>query len=147
MRPKLSTIIGLLSEHFKPSFVSKHLKKEVEANLDVVQKLYTNIDYDNFVTFNSYEIPLDSLKNYVEEYDLQQTEGIGLVVIAENMNKQERYTTAFVTFFDLETRELMWVTKMKGLPGGKWGFSKYWFEGFVECFYYFLKDYYPKKNE
>ena len=146
LRPRLSSMIGLLSSRFSPEYVAKALNKEVEADLDVVQKLYMDIDYNDFVTFNPYEISEDYLKEIVKAYNLPQNKGVGLVIIAENMNKEERYTTAFVTFFDLETRKLLWVTKMKGLPGSKWGFSKYWYEGYLECFYYFLKKYYPPKS-
>ncbi len=143
LRPRISSIIGMLSDRFSPAYVSKALQKEVQADLDVIQKLYIESDYKDFVTFNPYKLSKESLIEIVEGYELSDNSGVGLVIIAENMNKNERYTTAFVTFFDLETRQLLWVTKMKGLPGSKWGFSKYWYEGYLECFYYFLKKYYP----
>src|SRR5690606_5678297 len=145
LRPRMSAIVGMLSSRFTPQYLSNFIDKRIEGDLDVIQKLYTTRSIHDFVTFNDYEISVDSLAKYVRNYDLTQNEGVGLVVIAENMNEKERYTTAFIAFFNLQTRELLWVTKMKGLPGSKWGFSKYWYEGFVECFYYFLKDYYSRE--
>ncbi|NJN24832.1 MAG: hypothetical protein HC819_01985 [Cyclobacteriaceae bacterium] len=58
------------------------------------------------------------------------------------MNKPDRFTTAYITFFDIESKEVLWTTKTKGLPGSKWGYKYYWFEGYVECLKVFMSKYY-----
>lgn len=139
---KVGGILGLLSERFNATAMERYLKKEVIIDLDIVQKEIKDVDYDNFVTFNSYELSKDEIAQIVRAYQMTDNEGVGLVMIGENLNKSDRYATAYITFFDVKSKELIWVTKMKGLPGSKWGFSKYWYEGLLECPHYFFSKYY-----
>ena len=138
--------IGLLNERYNATKVSKHLKKRVKENFWAIQNLVKIINPDELVQFQSFELPIDSIKNLIKSYDLPEKEGIGFVLILESYNEPEKYVTGFVTFFDIENREILWATKMRGLPGSKWGFTKYVYEAFVEIYDYWLRKYYPPKN-
>lgn len=136
--------IGMLNEEYPTNKVASNFKKNVTPNLASVQSLFKNLDPDDIVTFLNYDFPIDSVRKVVKSYNLPEHSGVGLTIILESYNKPERYVTGYVTFFDIESREILWSTKMKGLPGSKWGFAKYVFEGFVELYQYFVDDYYKK---
>lgn len=139
----IPALIGLLNEQFTLRWVERQLKKEkFNSDLTEIQKRYTKINEENLVTFENYELSIDSIKSIVKSYSLTRKSGIGFVVIMENLNKPKRYTTSFPTFFDIETREVLYTTKMKGKPGSKYGYAKYWEEGILETFYYYFKKYY-----
>jgi len=64
------------------------------------------------------------------------------VIIVEFLNRLDRYATGYITFFDIKSREVIWATKMKGLPGGKHGPEEYYGNGIVELYVYFFGKYY-----
>jgi hypothetical protein len=145
LKTYIPTWIGMLNEEYTTAKLAANFKKNVTPNLASVQSLFKNLNPDEIVTFLNYDFPIDTVKKVVKSYNLPERSGTGLVIILEAYNKSERYVTGYVTFFDIQSREILWSTKMKGLPGSKWGFTKYLFEGFVELYHYFVNDYYYKQ--
>jgi hypothetical protein len=141
----IPTWIGMLNERYPPDQVAIHYKKKVTPNMVSVQDRIKKLTPDDIVTYMNYDFSIDTVKKVVGSYNLPEQSGIGLSIILESYNKSERYVTGYVTFFDIQSREILWSTKMKGLPGSKWGFTKYLFEGFVELYHYFVNDYYYKQ--
>lgn len=134
-----------LNNQFSINEMKRKLDKPIfSADLQTVQNLYKSKDYKQLLTSDKYELSLDSIKNIVSRYKLANKTGIGAVIILENINKPERYVSGYVTFFDIPTRELLWATKMKGLPGGKWGEELYYRNGLIEIYAYFFAKYYNK---
>lgn len=119
-------------------------KDSVILDMISIQDRYQNIIPSKFIAHRNIELNIDSLKLIVKNYKLPQKEGLGLVVIVEMFNKPEIYISGYITFFDIATRVVYYATKMKGLPGSKWGFNDYWFNGLTELYDYFVKYYYPK---
>jgi len=144
----IPAIIGKLSVSYLEKRVRNATKKDsVIFNRVTINELYKEIDPKSFVVINPYELTPNDIKKIVSNYSLPQKEGLGLVVIIEMMNDEKdpfRYASGYVTFFDIATRDVYYTTKMKGLPGSKWGFDDYWFNGFTELFDYFFADYYNK---
>ena len=138
--------ISLMNQSYDLEYIKRKLGKNVTEDLNKIQKLYTTIDEKELVTFANYSFPLDSVKAFVNSYPLPEKSGVGFVLIIENLNKPERYITGYFTFFDLQSREILYTTKMKGLPGSKYGFSQWWKEGMVELFEYYFRDYYRKSQ-
>jgi len=119
-------------------------KPNFQSDLKSIQDLYKSINGSDFETTANFSIPIDSLKLIVKGYDLPQKNGIGFVIVVESMNKPERYVSGYLTFFDLATRELLWATKMKGEPGGKWGVELFYRNGLIELYDYFMGKYYNR---
>lgn len=147
IKSNIGSIIGLLSENYPPEKIAKLLDKEIIPEMDIIQRKYFERDFSNIVSFTNFELTTEQINNIVHSYKLSQTNGIGLVLIAECMNKPDRFTTAYVTFFDIETKSILWLTKMKGYPDRKSKFSKEWFYGFEETILYWVPKFYkPKKK-
>jgi len=136
-----------LNKRITPDEIHRKIDKEVETDLLSIQNLYSTINYKDYITQKDYVFPIDSIKSHVKNYKLPQQDGVGFVIIIELMHKtdrSDRFVTGYVTFFDIKTKELLWVTKMKGLPGSKYGFAMYWIEGIKELYEYFMGHYYSK---
>jgi hypothetical protein len=146
LRKDLPALIGELNEYYPAEKISKHLKKEVSENLGTIQRLIQNSDPETLVIYNTYEFSIDTVKKIIQAYDLPEEEGIGFVILLETFNKPKRYVTGYATFFDIESRNLLWSVKMKGNPGSKYGFVNYLFNGFTEVYAYFMADYYKKQE-
>lgn len=137
--------IAILNKKYELDWIKGKLKKEkVSTDLNSIQILCKDIKESELVTFSTYSFPIDSVSLFVNAYKLPQKGGVGLVLIIENLNKLERYITGYWTFFDISTREILYATKMKGLPGSKYGFAQYWKEGMVEIYEYYFRDYYKR---
>ena len=148
LKSNIGSIIGLLSERYTSDKMSDLLDKEIIPEMDIIQRKYFERDFSNIVSFTNFEINIEDIENIVNSYSVPQKSGTGLVLIAECMNKSDKFTTAYVTFFDIETKSLLWVTKMKGNPDRKSKFSKEWFYGFEETILYWIPKFYePKKKE
>jgi hypothetical protein len=135
-----------LNNYFPESQICRKLNKgNCSADLTSIQNLYQNVDEKSLEAQTLFELSVDSIKEIVKQYTLPQKEGAGFVIIVETMNRPQRFVTAYITFFDISTRELYWTTKMKGLPGGKHGVEQYYRNGMIEVYKYFFSKYYNKR--
>lgn len=134
--------ISTLNLKFSDDYVKKWFKnRNYSSDLASVQKLFLSIDENNVVVANDYNIPIDSIAPFIEAYSLPQTNGVGFVLIVENLNKPSRYVTGYFVFFDIESRQVLYANKMKGNPGSRYGFSQYWKNGMYELYAYFFGKY------
>jgi hypothetical protein len=134
-----------LNKRYPPELIEKNLgKQNFSYDFGSVQKLYQKLNTNEYVVTTSYSFSVDDLKKIIKDYDLPQTEGVGFVINVEELNKTERFVTGYVTFFDIQTKEILWTTKMKGKPGSKYGLAMYWLEGVSELYEYFNGDVYRK---
>jgi hypothetical protein len=137
--------IARMNKMFSENEVRRDLDKQnFSSDLKTIQDLYKTKDFKTFLTFDKFELTIDSIKSIVKGYQLPQKSGAGFVIIIENLNKPERFVTGYLTFFDVATKEILWATKMKGEPGGKWGAELYYRNGILELYPYFFRKYYTK---
>ena len=100
------------------------LKKEVEKNFQPVQERYKLIR-DEWIGFEKHTFETDKIQSIVKEYELDRTTGVGLVLIIENFNKEKEHARVNFTFFDIETREVLWSVESKGEAMSA-GMTKHW---------------------
>jgi|GEM_PF-2645573 len=134
-----------LNGHFSAEFMQKKLKfTTVTANFQPVQDLSRKIDANSYVRVSNYEIKIEKLDSIVSTYILPEKTGIGFIFIIESLNKPERFVTGYATFFNIETRKLLWVTKIKEVPGSKYGFADYYRRGFIILWDVYYPNFYRK---
>ncbi len=90
-----------------------------------------------FIIGVNYSFPLDTVSKAVKSYQLSRKSGIGLVIIAENFNKNYESSSSWVTFFDIRTREILWTMKVTG-KCSHMGYTAHWGSGVVEGFKNFI---------
>ena len=140
----IPALAGRFNEYLQPERASKHLEKQVIGDYHSVQFLIKDINPDNIVLGSKFILTNDSISEIIKNYKLKETTGIGLVQIPESFNKAERYVTSFSVFFDIQSREVLYSIKAKGLPGSKWGFTDYLYNGLIETYSVFI-GYYKKE--
>jgi hypothetical protein len=137
--------ISRMNKMFSENEVRRDLNKQYfSSDFKTIQDLYKTKDYKTFLTSDKFELSIDSIKSIVKKYPLSQKSGAGFVIIIENLNKPERYVTGYLTFFNIATKDVLWATKMKGEPSGKWGVELYYRNGILELYPYFFRKYYTK---
>lgn len=107
--------------------VGKQLKKEVtEISLDAVNQVNENIDLTELMTAKrKYTLSKEQIKAAINALPIQKTPGVGMVFIAQFLDKSNNRGTYEVVFFNTETKEIIeeWITDGKARG---FGLRNYW---------------------
>jgi len=112
-----------------------------------VYEYSTYADIHNFVSSVNFCLPFEDLQTIVQSYVLREKQGVGMVINLVNFNKEKEYSLIYVTFFDIETREIMFAAEVSGNAGGS-GMTKHWASGVEVAFRKMFIDqiYKPKRT-
>ncbi|NVO18781.1 MAG: hypothetical protein HXX13_03725 [Bacteroidetes bacterium] len=103
-------------------------KSDVKVELRTVDELNQKIDTSYFKAYSSSEIvPLDknTIQSIVRQYNLKDKTGIGLVFIAESLDKPGKLGTYYLVYFSMPEGNLILSEKVYGKPGG-FGIRNFW---------------------
>ncbi len=89
---------------------------------------YTFRDFNGFVSGLNFCIPFSDIQKIVKSYVLRETKGVGMVINLVNFNKEREYALVYITFFDIQTREILFAVEASGEAGGS-GLTKHWATG------------------
>lgn len=107
--------------------VEKQLKKEVtEISLDAVNQVNENINVAELMTTKrEYSLSKEQIKAAIEALPIQKTPGVGMVFIAQFLDKSNARGTYEVVSFNTETKEIIeeWITDGKARG---FGLRNYW---------------------
>jgi hypothetical protein len=124
--PAINTL--LLVEQEKYSIKRSLLKSDVTNTLDDVNKLNQTIDLSNFSVYSIKEVkPFDAdfISQMINRYDLHDKEGIGLVFLAESLDKIEDIGIYHLVYFSMPEGDVILSEKVSGKTGG-FGMRNYW---------------------
>ena len=103
------------------------MKKEVtEISLDAVNQVNENIDLSKLMTpKREYSLNKEEIKATIDALPIQKTSGVGMVFIAQLLDKSNNRGTYEVVFFNTETKEIIeeWITSGKARG---FGLRNYW---------------------
>lgn len=124
---KINYLIITESQKFK--LKSTFRKDKMDNNISYVEEANKSMDQDEIVTYNSKfynKFNEDSVKKIIKNYTINaNTKGVGLVFIAEALNKTIEEAAMWVTFIDIETKEVIFTERCTGKAVGL-GFRNYW---------------------
>ena len=121
---------------------SRWIDKEVIYEPGEVQSLCKK--ERTWIRFDDYDFPIDTLQQIIQNYELSQSNGVGMVVNVVNMNKRREQLIAWFTFFDIQTREILWATKIRGRANGT-GMTAHWGEGMINATKRYVDKVYKKE--
>jgi len=127
------------------NYIRRWLKKKGGFTFEPEDvQIRTELVDEKWIIRKEYSFDVEQLKDIIKSYDLKQTSGLGFVINAENFNKPHEYMTLYYTFFDIGSREILWTTKIKGVPGG-WGMNGFWSNGLTNSIKIYIDKCYKKK--
>ena len=97
-----------------------------EISLDAVNQVNRNINESELMTTKTkYSLDKEQIKTAIEALPIQKTPGVGMVFIAQFLDKSKNSGTYEVVFFNTETKEIIeeWITEGKA---GGFGLRNYW---------------------
>jgi hypothetical protein len=100
-------------------------KTEVTYNLDQTNERNAKINPDGLVINDEHKITPDDVKAVIANYNTQGKSGLGLIYVAENLNKTKQTGSYYVCFFDQATKEIVDSKRYEAKAVGI-GFRNYW---------------------
>jgi hypothetical protein len=100
-------------------------KTEVTMDLDQVNERNAKIDPGTLVISDEHKIAPDDVKNVIKQYNSNGKAGLGLIFVAENLDKVKQIGSFYVCFFNQDTKEIVDVQRVEGKAAG-FGFRNYW---------------------
>ncbi len=102
------------------------LKNIVVRNISATTRLNSEIDPSEVVTTSpEYFISKDEVAEMVRRYELRESEGTGLVIIGELLDKSTYNGVFIVVYFDIASREVLHGQGIAGKARG-FGLRNYW---------------------
>jgi hypothetical protein len=106
----------------------------VENKIEIAIKRSMLVDTNSLISIVPVEITRDELPNFLKDYKIETKSEIGLVYIVESLDKANLTVTAWETFFNIQTGEILYAIKSEGRVGG-FGFRNYWIRGVYNILY------------
>lgn len=103
-------------------------RKTVKNEIDITTEHNQQLDLLNQYTDNADQaghMKLSDVGEVINDYDFNGMKGIGLMFIVESFSKLTEQASVWVTFVNMETKEVLLAEKLNGKPGG-FGMRNYW---------------------
>lgn len=101
-------------------------KKIVVRDVEVAQAWNDAIDPENIAMFSpNYALTDGDIAEMVESYEIAETEGTGLIILGELLNKPDNAGSFVFVYFDIATRKVLYSQHIVGGAGG-FGLRNYW---------------------
>ncbi len=103
-------------------------RKEVKNAIEVTTDHNQHLDILSHYTDNKDQFghtTLSDVNEVVSDYDYSGLSGVGLMFIVESFSKPNGKASVWVTFINMDSKEVLFTEKMMGDPGGA-GLRNYW---------------------
>jgi hypothetical protein len=133
----------IVKEESKYDLKGAFRKNEVNYKLAMLEKINAATSNASMVSIEESDrnhLNVEKITSIVAKYPLAKESGIGLVFIAESLDKNIEEGNYYVTFFDIATKKVLMVKRMTGKAGG-FGVRNYWARSFYNVLVQSKKDY------
>jgi hypothetical protein len=118
----------MLKEHDKYNVKLAIQKDEIVEALDVAKEHNAGLDPAEMFsndTNDQNHLGESDIKAIIADYDFKNNSGIGIIFNVEAFNKLKDVSSVWVTFVNMDTKEVFFTERMTGQPGGS-GLRNFW---------------------
>jgi hypothetical protein len=121
----------ILKESNKYTIDKMFRKKDINYNIEGVTAINKQTDVTSIEQTTSPNYTELQLQQFVKNYYFNQSEGIGLMFVAESMNKIREEAIYHILAINLTNNEILLCDKFTTKPGG-FGLRNYWASSFLK---------------
>ena len=121
----------ILKESNKYTIDKMFRKKDINYNIEGVTAINAQTDLTSIVQTTSPNYTEIQLQQFVKNYYFNQSEGIGLMFVAESMNKIREEAIYHILAINLTNNEILLCDKFTTKPGGI-GLRNYWASSYLK---------------
>lgn len=100
-------------------------KGNLNYDLDIVSKLNANAALEDMETYNAPNYTTQDISNFVSQYSTAGKDGLGVVFIAEALNKNAVEAWFHFVVINMKTKEVLITQRLRSEPIG-FGLKNYW---------------------
>jgi hypothetical protein len=100
-------------------------KDDIFYDIDMIGSVNQKALLEDLEAYNTPHYALEDIKKFVEVYNFEGKTGIGIVLIAETLNKAENEAYFHFVAINMKTREILVHQRVRGEPSGM-GMRNYW---------------------
>lgn len=105
--------VNIVSQDFEP----------VEEKINSIQDL--------LIVNRNYQLTDEQIQEAINSLSLKEENGTGLVIVAQLLNKADKWGSYSIVYFDINTREILDAFDTNGKAGG-YGLRNYWARSVLE---------------
>ena len=132
----------VLAEQNKYDIRGMLRKEHINFDLDMVMSLNDAVAVENLEAYQTPNYTIEDMFKFIKKYDLKGKSGIGIILLAESLNKNTQEAYYHFMALNLSSGELLLHERIKGIPSGI-GIRNYWAGSIYDAFKSIQKKYYP----
>jgi len=109
------------------------LKKKKVSYDTATYSINAQINPEDIIVYEGSNLELKQIRKYIKNYSDFSKNGFGMVYIVESMNSKDKYLSAWLTFFDLKTGDLLFAEPIRVKAKGR-NFTLLWASAFDELY-------------
>lgn len=134
----------LVHSQYKKYDINKMFrKKDIILNTDYIYSINRITPVEDLEAQADPNYSTSDIESFINSYQLDFKDGLGIVLIAESLNKTEEYAKYHLVIFDLTTNHILLQQIFIEKPAGM-GVRNYWARTFYEVIMRVKKKEYPK---
>lgn len=115
----------MLQEPNKFNFKKILRQKEIEYDIEMMEKVNAKAKVREIGFYKPTVYSKEEIIEFVGKYELQPTNRLGVLMIAESLNKPASHAVYHFVIVNMNTKEVLIQEKITGKPGGL-GLRNYW---------------------
>jgi len=115
----------ILSEPDKYDIRGMLRKPNIWYDIDMIGEINAQANVDDMESYNNYKFTDDDIQSFVSQYNLKDKEGIGVLFIAECLNKNALEAYYHFVAISMPTGDILFHERLRGEPNG-FGLRNYW---------------------
>lgn len=125
----------VLSEPDKYDIKGMLRKGEITYDISMIMNLNANCPVEEMEGQNTPNYSKEDIQKFVSSYPIENKSGIGVLLVAESLNKNAQEGYFHFVVINLSTKEVLFQERMRGEPTG-FGLKNYW----AGSYYRIMKD-------
>ncbi len=115
----------VLAEPNKYDLRSMLRKTSIFYDIDMMNAINSSCSVENMEELNTPNYSLEQIRQFISLYPIENKSGIGVLMIAESLNKYAQEAYFHVVILNMETKEILIHERIRSKPSG-FGLRNYW---------------------
>lgn len=122
----------IVKEYKKYDLQGAFRKDSVYFKLGAINKINAATSVENMEAESEPNYSIDDIKSFVKNYDYNVSEGFGVLLVCEYMNKLTQKAKYHILIYNLSSDEIIHTEEFTGVAGG-FGLRSYWAKPYFEA--------------
>jgi hypothetical protein len=115
----------VMNEREKFDIAGMLRKSDVYYDIEMINFVNSQTNLENLQGYNTVKFSEEDISSFISTYNIEGKEGIGVLFIAESLNKSSEEAVFHFVALNMANKEILFHRRLKGIPNG-FGLRNYW---------------------